>query len=179
MNQELPRLAGPTTIAATGTRPHSPERWALLVPHRDRLIRIARGKLADGHEAEDCVHDSLIRALGFAGLESERVGAFLTTVVVRLCADRHRARARDRRTAPRLWVAGHDEFEEGVCDRVLGAQLHAQLADLSPRERDVLRARAEGYSVRETAERLQISLKAAESAFTRGRAKMLVLAEAA
>lgn len=96
MNQELPRLAGPTTIAVTVTRPHSPERWALLVPHRDRLIRIARGKLSDGHEAEDCVHDSLIRALGFAGLESERVGAFLTTVVVRLCADRHRARARDR-----------------------------------------------------------------------------------
>jgi RNA polymerase sigma factor (sigma-70 family) len=179
MTQELLPLANPSAVPATVTRPHSAERWALLVPHRDRLIRIARGKLADGHEAEDCVHDSLIRALGFADLESERVGAFLTTVVVRLCADRHRAHARARRTAPRLWVGGHAEFEEGVCDRILGAQLHAQLVDLSPRERDVLRARAEGYSVRETAERLQISLKAAESAFTRGRAKMLILADAA
>lgn len=179
MNQEPQPLPGLTSMAGTVTRPHSPERWALLVPHRDRLIRIARGKLADGHEAEDCVHDSLIRALGFADLDSDRVGAFLTTVVVRLCADRHRAHARARRSAPRLWVGGHDEFEEGVCDRVLGARLHARLSDLSPRERDVLRARADGYSVRETAERLQISVKAAESAFTRGRAKMLILADAA
>src|SRR5688572_2688906 len=111
MTQELLPLANPSAVPATVTRPHSAERWALLVPHRDRLIRIARGKLADRHEAEDCVHDSLIRALGFADLESERVGAFLTTVVVRLCADRHRARARARRTAPRLWVGGHAEFE--------------------------------------------------------------------
>lgn len=161
------------------TPPHSPERWALLVPHRERLVRIAAGKLGDAHEAEDCVHESLIRALSFTGLESERVGAFLTTVVVRLCVDRHRAHARARRTAPRLWVGGDAAFEDTVCDRIVGARLHARLEDLSPRERDVLRARADGYSVRETAAHLDITVKAAESAFTRGRAKMLALADAA
>ena len=161
------------------TSPHSPERWALLVPHRARLIRIATSRLGDSDEAEDCVHESLIRALSFDGLESARVGAFLTTVVLRLCADRHRALARARRTAPRLWSAGDAAFEDSVCDRVLGARLHARLAELSPREREVLRGRADGFSVRETAERLKISVKAAESAFTRGRAKMLALADAA
>lgn len=161
------------------TRPHSPERWALLLPHRDRLVRIAASRLADAHEAEDCVHESLIRALAFTGLESDRVGGFLTTVVVRLCADRHRAHVRARRAAPRLWGGEQPQFEDTVCDRVLGARLHARLADLSPRERDVLRDRADGYSVRETAERLKITIKAAESAFTRGRAKMIALADAA
>lgn len=161
------------------TRPHSPERWALLLPHRDRLVRVATGKLGDPTEAEDCVHESLIRALAFTDLESERVGAFLTTVVSRLCVDRHRANARARRTAPRLWAGGHAGFEDSVCDRVVGARLHSRLDELPPRERDVLQSRADGWSVRETAERLQISLKAAESAFTRGRAKMLALAEAA
>lgn len=164
---------------AATTSPHSEERWAVLLPHRERLVRVATGKLGDPSEAEDCVHESLIRALGFSGLESERAGAFLTTVVTRLCVDRHRADARARRTAPRLWTEAHSSFEDAVCDRVLGARLHSRLAELSPRERDVLRTRADGYSVRETAERLQISLKAAESAFTRGRAKMLALAEAA
>lgn len=165
--------------APVATRPQSPERWALLVPHRERLVRLAIGKLGDVHEAEDCVHESLIRALGFTGLESERVGAFLTSVVVRLCVDRHRAHARTRRMAPRLWLSGDAAFEDTVCDRIVGARLHARLAELPPRERDVLRARAAGYSVRETAEDLKISLKAAESAFTRGRAKMLALADAA
>lgn len=164
---------------APSTRPHSPERWALLVPHRERLVRVAAGRLGNVDEAEDCVHESLIRALGFAGLDSERVGAFLTSVVSRICVDRHRARSRARRTAPRLWVAGDASFEDRVCDRVLGARLYAHLVQLSPRERAVLRARANGYSVKEAAERLEISLKAAESAFTRGRAKMLALTEAA
>lgn len=178
MTEEPQPLAGP--IAKTSvTRPHSPERWALLVPHRDRLVRIANSRLADADEAEDCAHESLIRALGRADLESERVGAFLTTVVVRICVDRHRARARARRSAPRLWVAGHAEFEDDVCDRLLGARLQARLTDLAPRERAVLSARAAGYSVREIAERLEISLKAAESAFTRGRSKLLLLADAA
>jgi DNA-directed RNA polymerase specialized sigma24 family protein len=99
--------------------------------------------------------------------------------VLRLCADRHRARARARRTAPRLWAAGDAAFEDSVCDRVLGARLHARLAELPPREREVLRARADGFNVREAAEHLQISVKAAESAFTRGRAKMLALTDAA
>ncbi len=168
----------PSTMLES-TAPRSPERWAVLLPHRERLVRIATGKLGDPHEAEDCVHEALIRSLAHPELDSARAGAFLTTVLARLCVDRHRAHARARRTAPRLWAAGEVEFEDRVCDRVLGARLQARLIELPPREREVLRARAEGYSVRETAARLRISVKAAESAFTRGRAKMAALAVAA
>lgn len=156
------------------TTPHSPERWALLLPHRARLVRLATRKLGDPADAEDCVHESLLRTLAFAGLDDRRVGPFLTTVTARLCADRHRARARARALAHRFWDGDrHEGPEDRVCDQLAGAWLQDQLEQLPVRERDVLRARADGLSTAEAALSLGITRKAAESAFTRARAKLL------
>lgn len=154
--------------------PHSPERWALLMPHRARLVKLATSKLGDPNEAEDCVHEALLRTLAFAGLDDQRAGQFLTTVTVRLCVDRHRANARARTLAHRLWDGGHDDGpEDRICDQLAGAWLQDRLTQLSDREREVIQQRADGLSTPEAAARLGITRKAAESAFTRARAKML------
>lgn len=165
-------------VARTARR--SVERWALLVPHRERLVRLASARLGDVHEAQDCVHEAMLRALDFDGLDENRVAAFLSTVTIRLCVDRHRACARDRRIIHRLWEPGCEEGpEERICDRLLGAWLLGLIVALPTRERSVLQARADGLSTSEAARELGITPKAAESAFTRARTKMLVHAAAA
>nr|MDT0664477.1 sigma factor [Micromonospora sp. DSM 115978] len=45
--------------------PNSQLRWSLLVPHRERLVRIARRRLPSLADAEDCVHEALVRAAAF------------------------------------------------------------------------------------------------------------------
>lgn len=153
--------------------PHSPERWALLMPHRARLVKLATSKLGDPNDAEDCVHEALLRTLAFSGLDDQRAGRFLTTVTVRLCVDHHRAKTRTRTLVHRLWDGGHAEGpEDRICDQLAGAWLRDRLLQLSDREREVMQTRADGLSTPEAAARLGISRKAAESAFTRARAKM-------
>lgn len=161
----------------TTSAPGSPERWALLLPHRPRLVTLGGTRLGDPLEAEDCAHEAMLRTLHFPRLDEARVGQFLTAVLVRLCVDRHRAQARNRRLASRLWDGGyHDGPEDRVCDRMAGSWLFGLLDRLPLQERAVLSARADGLSTRDAAQRLGISQKAAESAFTRGRAKMLAYA---
>jgi DNA-directed RNA polymerase specialized sigma24 family protein len=55
--------------------------------------------------------------------------------------------------------------------------LLAQLDRLPSRERQVMLARANGLTVAEAASHFRISVKAAEGAFTRGRARLRRLAE--
>lgn len=156
--------------------PRAPDRcrrWALMMPHRQRLVRLATAQLGNAHDAEDCVHEAMLRTVLFEALDEDRISAFLTTVVVRLCVDRHRAAARARTALPRLWEGGRQESpEDEVCDQLSGAWLLRALGDLPARERSVMRARADGLSTTEAAQRLGITQKAAESAFTRARAKI-------
>jgi RNA polymerase sigma-70 factor (ECF subfamily) len=161
------------------TRPGSPERWELLWPHRDRLVRIATVRLG-AHEAEDAAHEALLRGYAFENLDEDRVGSFLTSVTVRLCVDRHRASTRARTAHGRLrGDRDLDSPEDRVCDKLTGGWLMGLLDRLPDREKAVLLARARGLSTREAAARLGITHKAAESAFTRGRAKLLVHVAAA
>lgn len=150
-----------------------PDRWDLVVAHRERLVRLVRARLSDPGDVEDCVQEALLRTACFANLDEDRVGAFLTTTALRLCVDHYRGSERRRRlhlraasvTAP----PGPDEI---ACDRELGGRMLRHLRQLPERERDVLLARANGMSPAETAAALGISAKATESAFTRGRARL-------
>jgi RNA polymerase sigma factor (sigma-70 family) len=176
----VPSAARPpaaTADAPCATAPGSPERWALLVPHRGRLVAISSMRLGDPVEAEDCVHEAMLRTMAFPRLDEERVGAFLTSVTVRLCADRHRSLARATRAVTRLWDGGWQEGpEDRICEQMAGSWLFGELDRLPSRERAVMRARADGLSTRDAAQHLGISHKAAESAFTRARAKLLACA---
>ncbi|HZN20319.1 MAG TPA: sigma-70 family RNA polymerase sigma factor [Micromonosporaceae bacterium] len=158
--------------------PSSSSRWALVLEHRERLQRLVRARLPEPRDAEDVVQDALIRVVCFAGLDEARVGALLTTTALRLCVDTHRGKARQQRMLRRIAVATPAPGpEEIVCDRQLGEWLMGHIQQLPGRERQVLLARASGLSTTEAASRFQISAKAAEGAFTRGRARLRRLHE--
>ncbi len=159
--------------------PFSDHRWSLLVPHRQRLLRIAGRRVNSPQDAEDCVHEALLRAAAFPPLDEARVGQFLTTTVLRLCVDLHRARARGDRAFARCAVGTNEPPpDERICDQAEGHWLMGKVETLQGRERQVLLARAAGKSTREAAQDLAISVKAAEGAFTRGRARLIAQCQA-
>lgn len=162
--------------AADTLRAESPaaERWELLLGHRERLYRLARLRLAVRQDAEDCVQEALLRAAVFRDLDEARVGPFLTSVTLRLCMDVHRRRERNRRFLARQdyappMAAGP---EEEICSAAEGAWMLQQVQRLAGKEREVILARIAGAPTREAAGRLGISVKAAEGAFTRARARL-------
>jgi RNA polymerase sigma-70 factor (ECF subfamily) len=149
------------------------DRWELLLPHRDRLMGLVRSRLRDRHDVEDCVQETLLRAAAFPTLNTQYVGGFLTTTALRLCVDHYRDNDRRRRLHLRLSFTEHIPGpEDTACDSAVGLWLLDEVKQLSGREREVLLARANGMSTAEAARRLRISRKAAESAFTRGRARL-------
>jgi DNA-directed RNA polymerase specialized sigma24 family protein len=122
-------------------RPDS-HRWHAVWSHRDQLLRVARRRVPNAMDAEDCVSEAMLRAAAFAGLDVERAGAFLTAVTVRLCADVHRDTGREVpvATAPE---AVEPSEENAVCDRAEAAWLAGLAgAALTERELAALRRRA-------------------------------------
>jgi RNA polymerase sigma factor (sigma-70 family) len=150
------------------------EQWELVLPHRERLLRIARRRLPTLEDAEDCVQEALIRAACAAGLDAARVGQFVTSILVRLCVDHARGVSAAQRALARAFHTQRDASpEDAICDHAEASWISEHLVErLSTRERDVLRARADGLSTREAAQRLNISGKAAEAALTRARGRI-------
>jgi len=64
-----------------------------------------------------------------------------------------------------------DAFEQ-IDDTAEARWLESLVDSLAPIERAVVRARADGYGVGETAERLNLTYKAVEGALTRARRKL-------
>lgn len=166
-------------MTATRDRPKpvNAERWPVLISHRDQLLRIARSRTSSLEDAEDCVQEALARAVEFADLDLERAGAFLTTTTIRLTTDLHRARTRQARLVDRVsgqGQAGADstDYVEDIADHALARWLQAQTGSLTEQERAILSAKVAGASSREAAEALGISVRAAESSFTRVRSKL-------
>jgi RNA polymerase sigma-70 factor (ECF subfamily) len=150
------------------------QRWELLLPHQERLRRIARRRLPGHHDVEDCVQEALLRAAVHRDLDPERVGPFLTAVTVRLCVDVHRHRERTRKILGQHFFHPDADAgpEESACSAAEGAWMLKQVQRLSGREREVALVRIEGTTTREAADLLGISIKAAEGAWTRARARL-------
>lgn len=150
--------------------------WEVIAGHRERLMRLVRRRLPNAQDAEDCVQEAMLRAAACGDLDRERIGLFLTSVALRLCADSHREQERSRLLLPRTAdVRTPETPDEGVCDRDFGRWLLRQVYLLRGRERQVVLARAHGISTLEFARIHQISVKAAEGAFTRGRARLRLI----
>jgi RNA polymerase sigma factor (sigma-70 family) len=155
-------------------------RWELLLPHRERLLSLTRRRLPSLQDAEDCVQETLLRAACFADLDEPRVGAFLSATALRLCVDHYRRADAVRRLGRRIAAVEKSPGpEDMVCDQDLGSWLLAYATQLHGREQQVMLARAQGLSVAEAAVRLGITVKAAESAFTRARKRLLALYDCA
>lgn len=156
------------------------QRWALVSPHREHLLAVARRRCANPEDAEDCVHEALLKTVAYPGLDPSRTAALLTAMVTRACADLARQRSTEHRGRPRLvtlpeQVAGP---EEAVTDRAEAHWLAEQIEHLPEREGQVLRRRVAGLTVPETATSLQLSYKAVESALARARGRLRLLASA-
>jgi RNA polymerase sigma-70 factor (ECF subfamily) len=162
----------------TGAR--STRRWELLLPHSERLRRLARSRLSNSQDAEDCVQETLLRAAKFDNLDERRVGAFLTSTALRLCVDHYRDSNRQQRLRQRSATGDRSVGpEEIICEHDVGNWMMEQARRLQGREREVMLARADGMSTAEAANRLGISTKSAERAFTRGRARLRMIYERA
>jgi RNA polymerase sigma-70 factor (ECF subfamily) len=154
-------------------------RWALVASHRERLLRIVRSRTTTAADAEDVVHETLVRAVLFETLDENRVGPFLTTVAIRLCADAHRSNGRADRLRERLTrhVVDEESPEEAVCDAAEARAVAAVYETLPERQRAVVAARSEGISCGQVARRLGLTYGAVESALTRARAAVRARAD--
>ncbi|MEU1043615.1 sigma-70 family RNA polymerase sigma factor [Streptomyces sp. NPDC005897] len=147
--------------------------WEEIFQHQDRLMRLVRRRLPSFQDAEDCVQETMARAAAHAALDRNRLGAFLTSVALRLCIDFYRDMERRSRLLQRAALADTPgTTEEDVCDEDFGRWLLGQVQHLRGREQEVILARAKGISTAEFARIHNISVKAAEAAFTRGRARL-------
>lgn len=147
-------------------------RWELLAAQRDRLRKLVISRLGHSADVEDCVHEALLRAATFARLDESRLGPFLTAVTLRVCVDHHRAAQRQQRALTRYVDPPEESVEGDVCERDAGSWLLRMTGNLTPRERAVILARAEGLGTADTARALNISHKSAESALTRARNRL-------
>lgn len=105
-----------------------------FVAERPRLVRIATRVLGNAGEAEDVAQQAWLRLQG-AGGPIENLQAWLTTVTVRLCLDRLKARIPNPVDQEEMPDAAGDPADQVVLAEMVAAALHVVLDRLSPKER--------------------------------------------
>ncbi len=61
-----------------------PDRWQRMWSHREHLLKVARRRSMTIEDAEDAVHEAMLRSAENPHLDDERLGAWLTTVTMRI-----------------------------------------------------------------------------------------------
>lgn len=110
------------------------DRTAVFTAERPRLVGLASRILGDHAEAEDIAQQAWIRLHG-ASEEPQNPAAWLTTVTVRLCLDRLKARVPVPENEVEPTIASVDPVDDVVLADTVAAALHVVLDRLSPRER--------------------------------------------
>ncbi|MGH2950232.1 MAG: RNA polymerase sigma factor [Solirubrobacteraceae bacterium] len=97
-----------------------PPFWSLVEAHGDELLAHAR-RLAGDQQAEDVVHDALLRALrAYPRLRhADHLRAWLYRVTTTTAIDHHRARRRELPTEEVPPVAIHDSYDEGTFEALI------------------------------------------------------------
>ncbi|MBI5258072.1 MAG: sigma-70 family RNA polymerase sigma factor [Burkholderiales bacterium] len=145
--------------------------------HRAALRRFVRQRVADPHEAEDVVQDTLLRAHeSLHQLQSpERLPAWLARIAAHRIIDLHRAR-RPADELPEDLPAPEPEHDPVVA---LAPCLPALVDRLPPTYREAVRlSELQELPQREVAQRLGLTLSGAKSRVQRGRALLRALVEA-
>ncbi|WP_261989350.1 sigma-70 family RNA polymerase sigma factor [Streptomyces sp. uw30] len=147
------------------------DRWQRMWSHREQLLKVARRRSMSAEDAEDAVHEAMLRAAERPDLDVERLGGWLTTVTMRLCVDRYRQVNRDAqvRTSPPLITPGPVPVEEAVCDRAEAKWLAVRSGELPARQAEALRLRSEDLDVGQVALRMGLSYRTVESLLARAR----------
>ncbi|MFE4691951.1 sigma-70 family RNA polymerase sigma factor [Streptomyces sp. NPDC056749] len=162
--------------AHTARRPGGPgNRWELVWSHRDEMLEIAHGRSSSAEEAEDAVHEAMIRAVEDPDVQYGRLRSWLRHATVRACADRHRQVTRDRELSETLSAAPAESLlvEEGACDRAEARWLADRSVELLPaRQAQALRLQAQDLDVGQVARTMGLSYRATESLLARARRSM-------
>lgn len=143
-------------------------RWDAVAPHRADLMKIAMRRTACRDDAEDAVSAAMLKAVEHRGLDMTRVGPFLCTVVMRLTVDSHRDRTRQLAAGTR-WAMREPApapIDEEFCDADEARWLRDRLGGCPEREQQVLAARMQGRTTRETVDELGVTRKVVENALT-------------
>ncbi|MEU1848621.1 sigma-70 family RNA polymerase sigma factor [Streptomyces sp. NPDC019990] len=155
---------------AAGAEPDD-DRWQRMWGHREQLLKVARRRSMSQEDAEDAVHEAMLRAAERPDLDDDRLGAWLTTVTMRLCVDRYRQvhREAEVRTRPTLVAPGPVPVEEAVCDRAEAKWLAVRSGELPARQAEALRLKSEDLDVGQVALRMGLSYRTVESLLARAR----------
>nr|WP_033324623.1 sigma-70 family RNA polymerase sigma factor [Streptomyces yerevanensis] len=147
------------------------DRWQRMWSHREHLLKVARRRSMSLEDAEDAVHEAMLRAAERPDLDDERLAAWLTTVTMRLCIDRYRQvnREAEVRTSPTLIAPGPVSVEEAVCDRAEARWLAVRSGELPARQAEALRLKSEDLDVGQVAVRMGLSYRTVESLLARAR----------
>ncbi|MFI2206788.1 sigma-70 family RNA polymerase sigma factor [Streptomyces sp. NPDC020192] len=147
------------------------ERWQRMWSHREQLLKVARRRSMSQEDAEDAVHEAMLRAAERSDLDDERLGAWLTTVTMRLCVDRYRQVNREAEVGsrPTLVAPGPVPVEEAVCDRAEAKWLAVRSGELPARQAEALRLKSEDLDVSQVAVRMGLSYRTVESLLARAR----------
>lgn len=147
------------------------ERWQRMWSHREQLLKVARRRSMSREDAEDAVHEAMLRAAERPDLDDERLGAWLTTVTMRLCVDRYRQvnREAEVRVSPTLIAPGPVPVEEAVCDRAEARWLAVRSGELPARQAEALRLKSEDLDVGQVAVKMGLSYRTVESLLARAR----------
>ncbi len=147
------------------------DRWQRMWSHREQLLKVARRRSMSPEDAEDAVHEAMLRAAERPELDDERLGAWLTTVTMRLCVDRYRQvnREAEVRSSPTLIAPGPVPVEEVVCDRAEAKWLAVRSGELPARQAEALRLKSEDLDVGQVAVRMGLSYRTVESLLARAR----------
>ncbi|MET7688360.1 sigma-70 family RNA polymerase sigma factor [Streptomyces sp. NPDC005483] len=147
------------------------DRWQRMWSHREQLLKVARRRSMSPEDAEDAVHEAMLRAAERPDLDDERLGAWLTTVTMRLCVDRYRQvnREAEVRSSPTLVAPGPVPVEEAVCDRAEAKWLAVRSGELPARQAEALRLKSEDLDVGQVAVRMGLSYRTVESLLARAR----------
>ena len=148
------------------------DRTAVFTAERPRLVGMASRILGDHAEAEDIAQQAWIRLHG-ASEEPQNPAAWLTTVTVRLCLDRLKARVPVPEIEVEPTISGVDPVDDVVLADAVAAALHVVLDRLSPRERVAFVLHDTfGFEFPMVAELLDTTPAAARQLASRARAKV-------
>ena len=146
-------------------------RWQRMWSHREQLLKVARRRSMSAEDAEDAVQEAMLRAAQHAHLDDARLGAWLTTVTMRLCVDRHRQVRREAElgSAPKLTPPGPVPVEDAVCDRAEASWVAFRSRELPARQAEALWLKAAERDVDQIAREMGLSYEAVESLLARAR----------
>ncbi|MEU7278585.1 sigma-70 family RNA polymerase sigma factor [Streptomyces sp. NPDC045431] len=149
----------------------SDDRWQRAWSHREQLLKVARRRSMSLEDAEDAVHEAMLRAAEQPHLDDERLGAWLTTVTMRLCVDRYRQvhRDTDPARAAALVPPGPAPVDELVCDRAEARWLAVRSGELPARQAEALWLKSEDLDVGQVAHKMGLSYRTVESLLARAR----------